>query len=414
MAATMTVMIAACAAPPPPAVVPTGEARFLVDPRTGWSGPSTPAVERAFDRAWRHFLAGDYATAHDMVSKLPDYGPAVLLDAAIDIRQERLDEARRITDRLLARFPNYTAADVYEAEIDVAQNQLRSAYQRYGAIAARPVAPPLTAERLAEIQTRLFDQLYNAALTASDAQAIHILRDALTINPTATAARILLVQKLLAQKNYDEARRELDPLVNSNDVDLPEVQEALAEIDVGRGRYQEAINRYERLSHNDRDGRYARRLQQVKEQFADANMPPQVLRALNEESITRADLAVLMYWKVPSIRFAQDVPAPPIAIDIGEVPERDEIIRAIALGIYQVDPITRRVNPFTPVTTSGLARTAARVLAVRGAQCARGLSGDSRILAACGIDDPTATGFDASVNGRAAAAVLDQIDRALH
>ena len=92
--------------------------------------------------------------------------------------------------------------------------------------------------------------------------------------------------------------------MNSSDMDRPEVQEALAEIDVGKGRYQQAINRYERLTRRDREGRYARRLQQIKEQFAAANMPPQYMRALEAESITRADLAVLMYWKVTAVRFA--------------------------------------------------------------------------------------------------------------
>ena len=43
-----------------------------------------------------------------------------------------------------------------------------------------------------------------------------------------------------------------------------------------------------------------------------------------------------------SIRFAQNVPTPPIAIDIADIPGRDEVIRAMALGIYPVDPVTRR------------------------------------------------------------------------
>ena len=98
----------------------------------------------------------------------------------------------------------------------------------------------------------------------------------------------------------------------------------------------------------------------MKNQFAAANMPPQFLRALESESITRGDLAVLMYWKISSVRFAQDLSTPPIATDIGDVPSRDEIIRLIALGIYQVDPVTRQVNPYAPVSPLWLARAAAR------------------------------------------------------
>ncbi len=415
--AAVAFLIAACAAPPPPVVVPQGDARFLIDPRTGWTAATTPAIDRTFEGAWRYVLAGDYTTARERIdavlSKNGDFAPAHLATAAIAIREKRLDEARAIVVALVDRYPQYTAANVYLAEIDLAQNQVRSAYDRYRAIAAQPNAPPTAAERAAELQTRVFDQLYSAALTARDADAIRLLREALVINPTASAARVLLAQKLVAQQHYDEARRELDPLVNSTDADRPEVQESLAEIDVGKGRYQQAINRYERLTRRDPDGHFARRLSEIKQQFAEANMPSQYVRAVESETITRADLAVLLYWKVTAIRFAQDVPAPPIATDIGEVPGRDELIRAIALGIFPVDPITRRVNPFTTVNASSLARTASRVLAIRGASCAHG-NDAAKILAACGIDDPATIGEEVSVSGRTASALLDQVDRALH
>lgn len=413
----IVVLIAACAAPPPPVVVPQGEARFLIDPRAGWSGAATPAGDRSFEAAWRYILAGDFTSARERLDdpKLVDYPPATLAQAAIAMREKRFDDARAIVDRLVSQHPNYTAANVYAAELDLAQDQVRGAYERYRAIVSKPDAPPTARERFEDLQTRLFDQLYNAALTARDADAVRLLHDALTINPTASAARILLVQKLVAQQQFDEARRELDPILNSGDADRAEVQEALAEIDVGKGRYQQAINRYERLTRRDPDGHFARRLAQIKEQFAEANMPPQYQRALESESITRADLAVLMYWKVTAIRFAQDVPPPPIAIDISEIPGRDELIRAIALGIFPVDPITRRVNPFATVNASSLARTAARTLAARGAACARIAGNDpAKVLASCGIDDPTAVGEEVSVSGRTAAALLDQLDRALH
>jgi tetratricopeptide (TPR) repeat protein len=408
--AALAVMLAACAAPPPPVVVPQGDARYIVDPRTGWTAATAPAVDRGFETAWRYVQAGDFTAARERLdairAKNGDYAPAVLANAAIAIREKRLDDAMTIIDDLLHRHPDYTAAQIYAAEIDVAENRLRAAYDRYRSIAAKPNAPPIAAERATELQTRVFDQLYGAALSASDTEAVRLLRDALTINPAATAARILLAQKLVAQRNFDEARRELDPVLSSGDADRAEVQEALAEIDIGKGRYQQAINRYERLTRRDTDGRFARRLAEIKDQFAEANMPPQYTRALEAESITRADLAVLMYWKVTAIRFAQDVPAPPIAIDISDVTGRDELIRAIALGIFPVDPITRRVNPLAAVTAGALSRIGSRILALRGAPC-------GKTLAACGIDDPAAMGEDVSVSGRAAAAMLDRIDKSL-
>ncbi len=406
---------ASCQPPsPPPAVTPPGEPRNLTDPRIGWHGSTSDAIARRFDTAWRMILAGDYANARsrlqDIKKRDPAYTPADLAEAAIEIGEGRLDQARATVEQIKTKFPAYLAADVYVAEIDVAQNRVREAYDRYREITRSPDAPPTASSRYAELQTRVFDQLYGAAINAQPEDAIRFLREALEVMPNATAARTLLVHHLIALKRYDEAKSELDPMINTSAVDQPEVQEALAEIDVGHGQYEEAIVRYERLARRDRDGRYQRRLEQVKELFAAANMPPQFLRAMDADLITRADLAVLMYWKIASIRFAQNVPAPPIAIDISETPGRDEIIRAIALGVFQIDPVTRRVNPDTEVTGSALVRVAARILALRGASCARQVIGPEAILTACGV---SAAADEVPVSGRTASAVLEQVDRAI-
>ena len=415
MIALAALAAASCQTTPPPVVTPTqAEGRQLIDPRAGWKGSTTDAISRRFDTAWQMILSGDYVNARtrlkDIRSRDANYAPANLAEAAIEIGEGRLDTARANVEQIVAHNPDYTAAMVYAAEIDVAQNRIRSAYDRYRELAQRPDAPAGAASRYAEMQTRVFDQLYGAAINAQPEEAIGFLRDALQVMPNATAARALLVRNLIALKRFDEAKNELAPLLNTSALDEAGVQESLAEIDIGHGQYEEAIARYERLARRDPDGRYGRRLEQVKELFAAANMPPQFLRAMDAPAITKRDLAVLMYWKIASIRFAQNVPAPPIAIDISETPGRDEIIRAIALGIYQIDPVTRRVNPDADITEAGLARVAARVLALRGAACARQVSGQDAILTACGI---TLAADDLPVSGRAASAVLEQVDRAI-
>src|SRR5207253_2235797 len=160
------------------------------------------------------------------------------------IREGRFEAAHAILDSAEARAPHYTAARVAEAELAIAENQPRRAYDVYRAVTLEPNAPASAAARLTELSKTLFDQLYHDALSAPETESIRLLREALQFQPGATAARILLVQKLVAQKEFEEARRELEPILNSGEVDRAEVQEALAEIDAGRGRYQEAIVRY--------------------------------------------------------------------------------------------------------------------------------------------------------------------------
>ena len=422
-----TLLVGACAVTktPPPAVAPQGEMRFLVDPRIGFQHPADPVLNRKFDAAWRFVLAGDFVEARRLLTEIrtknPDDLPAALAEAAIDIRQGQLDAAQMIVQQIEDQAPDYTTARVYDAEIAIARNKTRRAYEIYRALSQQPDAPPTVAERLSILQRRLLEELFTAAQGASDEAAIPILREALTINPAATNARLALANKLIARKSYDEAMQVLDPVISSPEFDKDEVQESLAEIEAGRGQYEQAIARYERLARSNRDSRYARRLEQIKQDWNAANMPPQYQRAIETDAIDRADLAVLIYWKVSSVRFAQNLAEPPIAIDIEGVPGRDEIIRAIAIGLYDVDPVTRRVSPLRPINTSTLTRLAARLLLLHGASCAKSLPYErdellraQRILAACGVTDPSATAApDAPASGRTAAALLDEIEKVL-
>jgi tetratricopeptide (TPR) repeat protein len=415
IAAALLAARCATAPAPPPAAAPQGDDRFLVDPRVGYAGPSTPQIDRRFDEAWRFFLAGDAATARQrfaaIESRNPNYAPASLAQAAIDISGANYESARPLVERHLQKSPDWTAARVYEAEIAARTQQTRLALTLYQKIASAPASPTAVRERIEQLEQRLFDELLAAARAERGAESAALLREALSINPGAREARLLLAQRLIASKSWDEARRALDPLLDT-DPDNIDVQQALAEIDAGRGRFEEAIVRYERLVR--RDPRFRARLDAVKAQWNAANMPPQFQRAMESESINRTDFAVLLYWLVPSVRFAQNLGAPPIAIDI-DVAGRDELIRALALGVLNVDPVTRRVGPFSPVNAGSLTRLTARLLTVRGASCARQApAGDaSRILAACGVSDPSLSGADGAVSGKTAAAMMEQVNKAL-
>ena len=407
---------ASCTTPdkPAPVVVPEGGDRFLVDPRLGWNGTAAPPLDQKFETAWRWTLAGDEAEAQRRLAEIqqrnPEFAPATLATAVLDIRAGRLDTARATIAEALARDANWTAARLYEAEIAYREKQNRAAYDLYRALSTDSNAPPFVAERIEELRGAMFNELFAAAQTAPDQESIRLLREALALNSGAIEPRILLAQKLLGQKQFDAARTELDPLLNTA-ADRAEVQEMLAEIEVGRGRYQEAIVRFDRLARRTNDPRYARRLEEIKSEWSAANMPSHYRTALDSAAITRAELATLLYWTVPSVRFAQNLSTPPIATDIEDVHGREEIIRAIALGLYEVDPVTRRVSPFRQVSHARFTTHLTRVLQLRGATCARGIAAD-KVLSACGITVPALAPED-PVSGREAVAALQQVARAL-
>lgn len=411
-------MLAACAttAPMPPAVAPQGDDRYLIDPRTASTAVMPPPVEQRFEAAWRHALAGNEAAAQqglaDLRQRAPGLVPATLLEAFLAIRAGRYDEARGLIARGREREPDNLAARVYEAEIAVREGQTRAAYDLYRAIVPLPGSPASARERIAELEAALFNELYAAAQSAPEADSIRLLREALALNAGAVEARVLLAQKLVGQKHFEEARRELEPLLGTA-ADRPDVQEILAEIDVGRGRYQEAIVRYDRLARRTGEARYAQRLEQIKGDWSALNMPAHYRAALESTAITRSDLAVLLYWTVPSIRFATNLGTPQIAVDIEDVAGREEIIRALALGLYEVDPVTRRVGPYRTVSAARLSHHLARVLVIRGAACARNLPHES-VLPSCGVKDPLSTHAPESVlTGRELLAILQQVAKQL-
>ena len=417
LAAAMLAAACTSPAPPPPVVTPTGEDRFLIDPRTGYDGATDPQLDQRFEAAWRYLMGGNESEGRRRLAEIrlknPEYAPALLAEAAMEIRAGNFDAARAAVAAARQQSPEWLAPRVYEAEIAYRRDDVRTAYELYRAVAARGDAPTFVADRVSALQNTLFNQVVTAASAAADAEAVPLFREALTYNPGALDVRISLSGRLVNLKQYDEARRELDPVLNSAEVDRPAVQEILAEIDAGRGRYQEAIVRYDRLARRTNEPRYSQRLEQIKEQWSMANMPPEFRQALESPAITRADLAVLLYWTVPSVRFAQNLGTPPIAIDIENVAGREEIIRAIAIGLYDVDPVTRRVSPARNVTASRLTTHLTRLLTIRGAACARGIPSD-RVLAACGIVDPGATvPPDATITGREAARALEQVAKAL-
>lgn len=408
-------LVAASCAPvaaPPPNVTPTGDDRFLIDPRIGYTAPIAPAIATRFDAAWRFVLAGNDAEARirldEILKREPGFIPAILAGAAIDIRAGRFDAARDALAVVRQRVPSYTAADVYEAEIAVRESRTRAAYDLYRVITTRTDAPPVLNERVEQLREALFNELYAAAQTASDTEASRLLREALAIDAGAVEARILLASKLVTQRQFEEARRELEPLLNTS-ADRTDVQALLAEIDFGRGRYQEALVRYERLARRTNDPQFARRLEEIKQEWSLANMPAHYRTALESNAVTRAELATLLYWTVPAVRFAQNLGAPPIAVDVQEVEGREEMVRAIAIGLFEVDAVTRRVGPHRPVTAARLSTHLARILQLRGAACARGIATE-RVLAACGVADPIAThGPDAGVSGRDTQRMLTQV-----
>ncbi len=419
------VMLAACASTAPQVEQTTTAPRnpFLIDPRTGVNETVSPEDARRFDAAWAAFRRGAPVEAERLFADIELRSPG-RADVALALAAISLDSGDpAAAEELIARAEasgRTLASTLYRAEIARSRGDWKTAFARYTEVSRNAAAPPGISERLAESRDKHFAQLLSEAEAASDAdRSAAMLRAALELKPEASNTRIQLVRKLIASSDWDEARRELDPLLRRGEADRTEVQEALADIDAGKGRFQEAIVRLEKLIRRAPDARLQQKLDALKTDFTSANMPPQYRRARESAAINRADFSVLLYWEVSSVRFATRLRQPPIAVDISNVIGRDELVRALALGLFNVDPITRRVDPYRVITISSFTRIVARVLQMRGAPCAgtsepADFASAQRVLSSCGVSVPDAQGAtEAPVSGTAAANTLRKVDEIL-
>jgi len=117
---------------------------------------------------------------------------------------------------------------------------------------------------------------------------------------------------------------------------------------------------------------------------------------------------------VSAYRFAP-IADPPIAVDIADVPGREEIVQALGLRLLTVDPITRAVEPSRAVTGSAMLRAAAQLLRTGGAPSCAGNGGTSaaQALQSCGVPvAPIVAAPDAPLSGATALGILSAIEDA--
>lgn len=109
-------------------------------------------------------------------------------------------------------------------------------------------------------------------------------------------------------------------------------------------------------------------LEEVRAQWSLSNAPAEVREAVVSERLTRRDLAVLLWWKVPEVRNVA-IDDPPIATDILDRADKGYLVRALGLGLWTVDPVTHAARPEQPVgrrELSGmLSRLAGRIAPAR-------------------------------------------------
>jgi len=371
------VLLGACASQPAPPPRPPekppelnlgrGDRAYLVDPLEGYPEQVDPGRRERLERAWHDLLeradvAGARATAGELAAVDANLLPAAVLTAQTDFAEGRpVDVVTRLVP-VGDRYPAYVASQLLLGRAAEQAGDIPLAYAAFRAIATRN---QLAFQRLGELHPRAMEILGNRlqealrthrldeadkhlallkswgpaeAVTLEGARALAVARGD-------RAAELTAIRELSARRPDDrgllERRAELEVAVG----------------DPGSG-LQIAQDLYDRDPQNPS---LAEKLAAAKFRWRLSLLPEGVQEVAAKPELTRSDLAVLLYWLIPNVRYARPTNGR-IATDILDHPHQEEIVRVVNLGLMEVDATLHRFSPAAAVRWGTALRGLTRVL----------------------------------------------------
>jgi len=336
--------------------------------------------------------------ANDLLAADHDFAAAHVLLAQVDFARDRHREVVSRLAPIAARHPTYVAAQLLLGRAAEKLGDLPIAYAAYRAIAARV---PLAFERTGALHTRALEITANRVeealragdLAGAEAQLARLREWGPAEELTFEAARQVAVARRdpkseLAAVERLAARRPGDRRLAERRAEL--------ELEVGDpGKGLEIVQELARR--NPGDAALAAKLEAAKFRWRLSLLPPGVQATADQPELTRAQLAVLLYWLVPEVRHARPASGR-IATDVLDHPQREELVRAVNLGLLDVDPRVHKVFPGGRVTRGTALRALWRTLWLfeREHPCVAGGGADPPAsalcdrAAACGLLDDAA------------------------
>lgn len=367
-------LLAACAGPSDRLVTPPEIARrdpYLIAPAIGYQGAIDPAVADRLEGAHRELMLGGSAGAALAVAQeLRDHpagGPVarVLAAQAYYVEGGCAEVVTQLAP-MVEDHPTYTAAQLLIARCREQLGDLPGAAVSYHAVAA---ANALAGARLAAIapQARAVavDRIRGWIAAGRDDAARQAL-DGLQRWAVADGATLAAVSELAAA--LGDRRLELDMVrrlagQGGAERELLERQASL-ELDVGdAGAGLEILEDLGR-QHPD-DQALALRLDRARFAWRMTMVPEAVGGLARSPELDRGELAALLYWVFPSVRYTRPAEAV-IANDVLDQPHRTEIVRVANLRLLDVDASLHAFRPGEPAERMDAVRALLRILQAEG------------------------------------------------
>lgn len=336
--------------------------KFPLDPREELPGPFPDGVESG----WAALVAGDSVTAEREFSR------------ARSGQRNRAAEIGLIESRVLRGRTTEALAGCKEAfggaaptvpllvacgEAHARAGHVFEAHELYARAASRSRGRSAIRERADELKAEAVEALRKSVSAGAKDQNFPDARGridrAIEIDPGDAGLHALAGEIELSAGNSDRAFERFREAYRLDPKNVA-VQEKLAELAIDKDPAL-AVSVLDLLAR--RDPRYRERAGEARMAFRASNWPAPERDAARSERLTRAGAATLMWWMFPEIREAR-VTTSVIASDAVSRRDTRAILRAVSLGLLDVDRETHRARPDAGLTRRAAARMLLRLLRI--------------------------------------------------
>ncbi|HZF07822.1 MAG TPA: hypothetical protein VFE33_03440 [Thermoanaerobaculia bacterium] len=353
------------------------ERGYLLDPLEGYAAAISPERRERIARAHRELIEeADPAAieaarslARDLAQGDPEFPPAKVLAAQADFVAAEPGERKEIVALLLPvgdAIPTYTASQMVLGRAAELGGDLPLAYAAYRAVAAKNA---LALRRAGELHPRAVEIVGNrlrAALAGNDLDAAGRELTLLQAWAPAEAATFEAARALAVAKGDRRAElAAIQGLAERRPADR-EILERRSELELAVGDPAVGLKIIQSLADkNPQDPQIAARLGAAKFLWRLSLLPAKVREVAAKPELNRADLAVLLFWLVPEVRYGKPSEGR-IATDVLDHPQREEIVRVVNLGLIEVDETLHRFSPGAPLRRVTALKSIVRLLSRYG------------------------------------------------
>ncbi|TNF71512.1 MAG: hypothetical protein EP299_11670 [Acidobacteria bacterium] len=353
-AVVLAVALVGCASRGPSgpvtSVVSSADKPYLVSPTRGYALAIDAETRRQLDEIHRTLIVeGEPALAHQRAERLlainPGLHPASVLAAQADFVAKDYNRAIGRMRSIAEEMPEYVAAQLLLGRSSEKTGEIPRAFAAYFAVSD---IEPLALKRSDEMRSRAIEIMANRINDSLDQGRLQeASRGVAQLQEWAPeeATTLQLTADVAALMEEPEAELEaLRLLVGSYSQDR-ELVERYAELELEAGDPSLGLRALQSLSAEyPDDTELVDKLALAKFRWRLQLLPEEIRQLAELPALTRSQLASLLYWLFPEVRYGRPAEAK-IASDILDDPHREEIVRVINLGLMELDTDLHQFSP---------------------------------------------------------------------